>query len=71
MDKKTPCQFCGVQPTFGHFDWCKRERAPTGKEVAEALILEYETSVDEGPSSRLAEMARSYLHHSATGDERG
>ena len=57
------CRFCGVLPEFGHMDWCKVDRAPTAKEVAEAVVSEQERSVDEGLSSGLVAMAQAFLFH--------
>jgi hypothetical protein len=55
------CKFCGVLPEYGHFDWCKVERAPTAEEILLALLKEAERSVDEGPSSKLVSMCESYF----------
>jgi hypothetical protein len=57
-----PCRFCGVLPEYGHSDWRKVDRAPTGQEVAAAVVEEHDHSVGyDGPSSGLAGMARAYL----------
>jgi hypothetical protein len=57
-----PCLFCGVLPEYGHMHWCKITRAPTGNEIARAVINEHERSVVfDGPSGGLVDMCRAYL----------
>ena len=56
------CKFCGVLPEYGHFEWCKIDRAPTGEEIARAVIDEANKSVGyDGPSATLEGMCRAYL----------
>lgn len=56
------CQFCGVLQSHGHFDWCKRTRAPTPVEVLEALVAEEAHCVgEEGPTQGLTDMAKAAL----------
>jgi hypothetical protein len=56
------CKFCGVLEEYGHFDWCKIDRAPTADEIILAVIDENERCVGyEGPSETLAGMCKSYL----------
>ena len=57
------CRYCGVLEQYGHTDWCKKTRAPTAKEVLEAVIEENRLSVDEGPSYDLTNMAKCALKH--------
>lgn len=57
-----PCKFCGVLPKYGHSQWCKIDRAPFAHEVVKAVIDEAESSVDEGPSSQLTDMAKASWH---------
>lgn len=57
-----PCRFCGVLPQYGHFEWCKIDRAPNAEEIARAVIRENEGSVGyDGPSAGLADMCKAFL----------
>lgn len=68
--EEVPCKFCGVLPEHGHTRWCKIDRAPYAHEVVKAVIDEAESSVDEGPSSELTDMAKAawqiFLHSGST-----
>ena len=69
------CKFCGVLPEYGHFDWCKIDRAPTANEIVKAVLAEAERSVGyDGPSSDLVGMCTAYLNSQssdATADRTG
>ncbi len=70
--KRVACKYCGVLPEYGHFDWCKIDRAPTAEEIARAVIDESERSVGyEGPSDGLASMCRAYLDAENSNPARG
>ncbi len=67
-----PCKYCGVLPIYGHFDWCKIDRAPTAEEIARAVIDEYEECLgSEGPSHGLASLCRAYLDAENSNPARG
>ncbi len=56
------CKFCGVLPEYGHFGWCKVDRAPTAEEILLEVLSEAERSVGyDGPSSTLVQMCESYF----------